>query len=181
MARRGVVNRGPQHYDIGSEEGVFEGGGDVEIGVGYSQLNNGNRMAAVPITDNPVKLSAGGGARKPAFQALPSFAQRQQEAVRETIRSLRASRFVTWTQEEMIQVLINEGIEVRATNTVQLESLMDLCDSFFENKKMPIKKSVPSGVILARTERGIRAFQKRVIRYLHQKRIQDLRRLEQQE
>ena len=61
------------------------------------------------------------------------------DTVKNTFSALSASRFEKWTNEELILLLIQGGVEVRGESTIAHSTLVGLVDSYYEGKDMPDK------------------------------------------
>ncbi len=53
-----------------------------------------------------------------------------------------ASPFQNWNRQQLVDILIRNGIELRAETTIPTSSLRELADEFFKGKPIP-KKPLP--------------------------------------
>lgn len=72
---------------------------------------------------------------------------------------LTESRFIHWTREEMILVIVHVGIHIRLESEVSRLDLIDFCDVLFHGKSMPTKRPAWSDHEKRMMEIGIRKFQ----------------------
>jgi len=95
------------------------------------------------------------------------------DAVKNTLSALSASRFEKWTNEELILLLIQGGVEVRGESTIAHSTLVGLVDSYYEGKEMPDKVPPYSQAQLERIEWIIRKIQNQFIELCAARRAQE--------
>eukprot|EP01038_Epipyxis_sp_PR26KG_P011217 gene11217-15051_t len=62
----------------------------------------------------------------------------------ELTKNLKRSRFQNWTRQELIRLLINNLIELRNEEGLELVALRDMCDHLYETLPTPDKPYIPT-------------------------------------
>lgn len=80
-------------------------------------------------------------------------------SVRLAVGSISESRFKEWKRNELIDLIVSLGFEIRSEHTVSVLSLRDLCDEIYDGEEMPNKIPPLSPDVLRKVDKMVRKIQ----------------------
>jgi hypothetical protein len=87
--------------------------------------------------------------------------------------AMKRSRFIDWTREELLELVILNDYEIRDEHNVSTVSLRDWCDEFYQNEKyIPSKPKLMTPAEKERADYLVRKFQNAWIIRQHHKRLE---------
>lgn len=109
------------------------------------------------------KLQTSKATKKTQKVERPKSHRNLKHVMKMTMDALGASRFEKWKSEELILLLIRDGVELRNEASIPHSSLVSLADSYYLEKDMPEKLPPYSPLDIERIDNVIRKIQNKFI------------------
>ena len=162
-----LSNRSPEHSVINIRESQLHPPPVSQLNscsITVDVKSNENKLSSVPDVHSPdaagVKAAtpsgAGGGLQSllsPRL-GLPKLSFYDFGYTKSIESFTKESRFASWTREELILVLIRNNIHIRKLDDISDSDLVEYCDDYFYDKKLPRKRGPIAKFQWSRLSRG---------------------------